>query len=132
MTDRSSLHINKIVPFTIWLRKKGWQIVSTKGDYEVFRAKKDGEDTLIVFTRCDVREHVSLFQMAEKLFWKWKGERRKYRESPIRMNKDDQYCKMCSHHNDGNGAGRCKNCRCYTNWDGQYDGELILMRRVSD
>lgn len=129
MTDRSSLHINKIVPFTVWLRKKMWEIVPIKGDYEIFRAKR-GNETLIVYARASAKQHVSLFGVAEKHFWNWKNDRRKYRDSPIRMNRNDPFCVECYGYGDGEGSPRCRNCRCYVKWSGDYDRDLIAMRRL--
>ena len=59
MATRNILHIGKLQEFENFLESKGYMIVATsKNPYEVLRAQKDG-DTVIVYQRKDVKEHLS-------------------------------------------------------------------------
>jgi len=60
MANRDLLHKSKLSLFAEWLTKQGWIIQSTKGNYEVLRAKKTGYDTLIIWTRSNAKEHYSV------------------------------------------------------------------------
>lgn len=61
MANRHTLHINKLEDFKKWLAKDGWEIEEPKGIYEVLRARKYGrQNPLIVYTKADVKEHLSV------------------------------------------------------------------------
>lgn len=61
MANRHMLHINKLEDFKEWLVKDGWEIEEPKGNYEVLRARKAGrKNPLIVYTKTDTKEHLSL------------------------------------------------------------------------
>ena len=61
MANRHTLHISKLEDFKKWLVKDGWEIEEPKGIYEVLRAKKNGrQNPLIVYTKADAKEHLSI------------------------------------------------------------------------
>lgn len=61
MANRSRLHISKLEDFKAWLLKDGWSIEEPKGTWEVLRARKsDRKNPLIVYTRMDAKEHLSV------------------------------------------------------------------------
>ena len=61
MANRHTLHISKLEDFKKWLVKDGWEIEEPKGIYEVLRARKAGKkNPLIVYTKADAKEHLSL------------------------------------------------------------------------
>ena len=61
MANRHTLHISKLEDFKKWLVKDGWEIEEPKGIYEVLRARKYGrQNPLIVYTKADVKEHLSV------------------------------------------------------------------------
>ena len=78
--SRNRLHQNKVEEFKEWLMEKGWEVVPTKGDYEVFRAVKYGETTLIVHFKADAQQHLTLHGESEKWFSKWMREKRHEQE----------------------------------------------------
>lgn len=61
MANIHMLHISKLEEFKEWLVKDGWEIEEPKGIYEVLRARKPGRNNpLIVYTKADAKEHLSL------------------------------------------------------------------------
>ena len=60
MARRELLHKSKLEGFKEWIKAQGWTIQALKGCYEVLRAVKPGEDTLILWTRNDAKEHYSV------------------------------------------------------------------------
>lgn len=66
MAERCLLHKNKIEPLKIWLTSIGYELHPLKGIYEVLRAKK-GNDTVIIFRKGEVKEHLTVQQKDEKL-----------------------------------------------------------------
>ena len=61
MANRHTLHISKLEDFKKWLVKDGWEIEEPKGIYEVLRARKHGrQNPLIVYTKADAKEHLSI------------------------------------------------------------------------
>lgn len=61
MANIHMLHISKLEDFKEWLLKYGWEIEEPKGIYEVLRARKAGrKNPLIVYTKADAKEHLSL------------------------------------------------------------------------
>ena len=61
MANRHTLHISKLEDFKKWLVKDGWEIEEPNGIYEVLRARKAGKkNPLIVYTKADAKEHLSL------------------------------------------------------------------------
>ena len=61
MANRHTLHISKLEDFKKWLVKDGWEIEEPKGIYEVLRARKYGrQNPLIVYTKADAKEHLSI------------------------------------------------------------------------
>jgi hypothetical protein len=60
MAVRSLLHKSKLPAFTDWLTAQGWTVQKPKGLYEVLRATKPDWHTLILWSRMDAKEHVSV------------------------------------------------------------------------
>lgn len=61
MPDRCLLHQTKLEDFKNWLIKDGWTIESTKGLYEVLRARKSTKkNPLIVYKQLDKTEHYTV------------------------------------------------------------------------
>ena len=61
MANRNTLHINKLEVFKEWLIKEGWEIESTKGMFEVLRARnKVRKRPLIVYRSFNGKEHFSV------------------------------------------------------------------------
>ena len=60
MARRDLLHLSKLTDFSHWLISQGWTIREPKGDYEVLRATKPGYDTLIIWSKMDAKEHLSV------------------------------------------------------------------------
>lgn len=56
---RYLLHKSKLEKLKEWLKNNGYEILPTKGTYEVLRAKKD-KNTVIIFTRENAKEHYSV------------------------------------------------------------------------
>ena len=88
MTARSSLHVDKLGDFTLWLMANGWQYQHPKGDYEVLRMwHHDHAMPLLVYKRygghLSDSQHLTLQGMSESMFKKWKksinGERQERR-----------------------------------------------------
>jgi len=59
MANRNTLHINKLDDFKKWLLSDGWEILDTKGDYEIIRAIKD-KRLLSGYKKLEAKEHISL------------------------------------------------------------------------
>lgn len=66
MAERCLLHQNKLDLLKWWLSSRGYEIQSTKGIYEVLRAKKD-KDTVIIFRKSGSKEHFSVQDKDHKL-----------------------------------------------------------------
>lgn len=61
MANRCILHKTHLEDFKRWLIDNDWNLVDTKGDYEVLRAKKDGrQHPLIIFEKIDAKQHYSV------------------------------------------------------------------------
>lgn len=61
MANRNTLHINHLEEFTEWLKKDGWELQDTKGEYEVLRARKPGKKhPLIVYKKAGAKEHLTV------------------------------------------------------------------------
>lgn len=71
MKDRSLLHVNKLEQFKTFLVGKGYQILETKGLFEVLRAKNESAQPLILYKR-DRSDHVTLPHTFKKLFFEFK------------------------------------------------------------
>lgn len=72
MSDRSLLHVSKLDDFKVFLKIKGYQILETKGLYEVLRAKRESEQPLILYKR-EKTDHVTLPVALKKLFYEFKS-----------------------------------------------------------
>lgn len=90
MANRSSLHVDKLGDFTLWLMANGWQYQLPKGDYEVLRMwHHDHAMPLLVHKRATLStkgisyQHLTLQGMSESMFKKWRnsinGERQERR-----------------------------------------------------
>nr|DAR61281.1 MAG TPA: hypothetical protein [Caudoviricetes sp.] len=61
MANRNTLHISRIPDFTAWLQSTGWTIESTKGLFEVLRARQPGRKApLILYSRMVAPQHVTV------------------------------------------------------------------------
>ena len=60
MAVRELLHKSKLARFSGWLTDQGWTIQEPKGEYEVLRATKPKQDTLIIWSRMEAKEHLSV------------------------------------------------------------------------
>lgn len=126
MSDRATLHFEMVVPFSIWLEKNGWSLQLCKGQYEILRMTKPWTPALIVHAKADARKHATLHGESTKWFWRWKSDRERFKDSPLKMNADDKNCMLCAHRGDGDGENFvCKRCRCYTKFHGAYDLKSI-------
>ena len=61
MAERCLLHKNKLDLLKWWLSSRGYEIQTTKGFYEVLRAKKD-KSTIIIFQKYNAKEHLIVQQ----------------------------------------------------------------------
>lgn len=66
MAERCLLHKNKLDLLKWWLSSKEYEIQPTKGFFEVLRAKK-GTDTVIIFRKSEIKEHLVVQQKDYKL-----------------------------------------------------------------
>lgn len=66
MAERCLLHKDKLDLLKWWLSSRGYEIQTTKGIYEVLRAKKD-KDTVVVFKKDNAKEHLSVQQKDHRL-----------------------------------------------------------------
>lgn len=57
--SRSLLHENKVDAFKVFLQSKGWTIEKTKGFYEVIRATKKGQKTIVLLQRTGTK-HITI------------------------------------------------------------------------
>ena len=78
MANRSMLHISKLEDFKQWLVEDGWKIEATKGIWEVLRARKSGRrNPLIIFTKMDAKEHLSVMERDTGVIGAYLRDRRK-------------------------------------------------------
>ena len=66
MAERCLLHRNKCDPLKKWLTSKGYELQPTKGIYEQLRAT-NGKETVIIYMKCQAKEHLTVQQKDEKL-----------------------------------------------------------------
>lgn len=66
MAERCLLHQSKLDLLKSWLSSKGYETQSTKGVYEVLRAKR-GKETVIVFKKDNAKEHLTVQQKDHRL-----------------------------------------------------------------
>lgn len=66
MAERCLLHKNKLELLKWWLSSKGYEIQPTKDFYEILRAKKD-KDTIIIYRKNEIKEHLTVQQKDHKL-----------------------------------------------------------------
>ena len=69
--SRALLHINKLEDFKSWCEKIGYEVLQTKGEYEVPRLKKD--KVLIIGYKRDKTNHVTLTDAGISLFKRFKN-----------------------------------------------------------
>ena len=74
MRDRSRLHYTKIEEFKEYAKTKGYEVLETKGEYEVLRLKKNS--TLILGYKRDNTDHVTTTGLGTHLVLKWIREKR--------------------------------------------------------
>ena len=120
MANRHTLHISKLEDFKKWLVKDGWEIEEPKGIYEVLRARKYGrQNPLIVYTKADVKEHLSVMDRDSGVIGAFLRDCRKPKTNAdrIRYMSDEELAMnmMCPNEN-GLGEIECDksdNCNCY-------------------
>ena len=120
MANRHTLHISKLEDFKKWLVKDGWEIEEPKGIYEVLRARKYGrQNPLIVYTKADVKEHLSVMDRDSGVIGAFLRDCRKPKTNAdrIRYMSDEELAMnmMCPNEN-GLGEIKCDksdNCNCY-------------------
>ena len=120
MANRHTLHISKLEDFKKWLVKDGWEIEEPKGIYEVLRARKYGrQNPLIVYTKADVKEHLSVMDRDSGVIGAFLKDCRKPKTNAdrIRSFSDEELAMnmMCPNEN-GLGEIECDksdNCNCY-------------------
>lgn len=76
MATRNLLHKSKLENFKNWLIEKGWKIETTKGQYEVLRANKANNKTLIIFTRNELKEHYTVPDSHIKLIYSFLNQKK--------------------------------------------------------
>ena len=59
MANRHTLHINKIPLFKNFLEREGFEILPTKGCYEVLRAKNE-KGIIVFFIKDNAKEHCTV------------------------------------------------------------------------
>lgn len=70
MANRNTLHVKKLNAFKDWLISDGWEVVPTKGCYEVLRAVKAGRKPLLVFERGkDGLTHLTVQESHTGVLW---------------------------------------------------------------
>lgn len=69
MSIKNILHKSKLKDFENWVKKKGWNIQATKGEYEILRATKPDSKPLIIFTRLEAKEHYSVLDSHIRLVY---------------------------------------------------------------
>ena len=78
MADCGLLTFKRLDEFKDWLTSKGWNIVETKGYYEVLRATKEGHAPLIFYEKSTARVHVTVPDgEASRLVWRFIKETRR-------------------------------------------------------
>ena len=71
MRNRSKLHKNQLHTFKSWLMFEGWELQPTRGFYEVLRMTRKGSPILLVYTKLDAREHLTIFNESWIQYEKW-------------------------------------------------------------
>ena len=59
MANRCLLSMNRVYDFRKWLEKNGYEIVETKGIFEILRAVK-GNEKVIIYKRLNSKEHCTV------------------------------------------------------------------------
>lgn len=78
MANRYTLAIAKLDDFKEWLAKDGWQIQEPTGDFEVFRAVKQGrKHPLMIYKRMNAPMHLSVMERDMGVVRAYLRERRK-------------------------------------------------------
>lgn len=120
MANRHTLHINKLEDFKEWLVKDGWEIEEPKGNYEVLRARKAGrKNPLIVYTKADAKEHLSLMDRDGGVVRAFLRDCKKPKTNAdrIRSMSDEELamCMMCPNENSlaEINCDHSDNCNCY-------------------
>lgn len=84
MADRHTLHKGDLENFKKWLVTHGWDILPTKGDHEVLRARRDDwPRPLLVYEKVDGGDHYSIDERDLRIYRTYFNEkRRKHRGRP--------------------------------------------------
>ena len=74
MTDRSKLHHTKLNNFLEWVKTKGYVVLDTKGDYEVFRIQ-DSFGNKVIGHKRNKSDHITIHGNGIFLISEWLKER---------------------------------------------------------
>lgn len=77
MANRHTLHINKLAKFQAFLEKENYELLPTKGTYEVLRARGE-RGTIVIYKRDQAKEHCSVMDKDVWIVRKFLREERKY------------------------------------------------------
>lgn len=76
MRSRCLLHLSKVSDFAAFCRSQGWSDAEAKGDYEILRMVKDGDEPVIVHAKAGAKEHATTWGRSAQLFNRWRREKR--------------------------------------------------------
>ena len=78
MPNRHTLHRNDLEHFIEWLKSKGWDILPTKGEYEILRARHYNQPRpLLVHERPGVGDHFSIDERDAWIYRAYFNEKRR-------------------------------------------------------
>jgi hypothetical protein len=86
--DRGLLALELVRDFALYLSRMGWKEETTKGHYEIFRARHWKEkDPLIVYAKATANRHATVYGLGADLAKKFIRERQALKE---KHRKEDQ------------------------------------------
>lgn len=89
MPNRHTLHRNDLDNFKKWLVAHGWDILPTKGAFEVLRARRyDWPRPLLVHERIDHGDHYSIDERDLRIYRAYFNEKRRKHRAGTR----ESYC----------------------------------------
>lgn len=78
MADRHTLHRGELENFKQWLVDNGWDILPTKGNYEVLRARRyDWPRPLLVHERAGAGDHYSIDERDMRFYRTYFNQKRR-------------------------------------------------------
>ena len=82
MGKRNMLPVGSTAEFLRWLEKKGWRVDPPRGEYEVIRMVKKGEDSIIIHFRDRTKTgYFTVHGKGERLCRQWLKAREEERKS---------------------------------------------------